>query len=41
MPDRLFDSDVVQCPYAHYKSLQGTSPVYRLSGEDDVYLYHA
>jgi cytochrome P450 len=38
MPDRLFDSDVVQCPYAHYKSLQGTSPVYRLSGEDDVYL---
>ena len=38
MPDRLFDSDVVQCPYEHYKTLQSTSPVHRLSGEDDIFL---
>ena len=34
MPDRLFDPDVVQCPYPHYRDLQATCPVYKVPDED-------
>jgi cytochrome P450 len=34
LPDRLFDPDVVQCPFPHYRELQATCPVYKVPDED-------
>lgn len=37
MSDRLFDPEVVQCPFPHYRDLQATCPVYKVP-DDDLYL---
>jgi cytochrome P450 len=34
LPDRLFDPDVVQCPFPRYRDLQATCPVYKVPDED-------
>jgi cytochrome P450 len=34
LPERLFDPDVVQCPFPHYRELQATCPVYKVPDED-------
>jgi cytochrome P450 len=34
LPERLFDPDVVQCPFPHYRDLQATCPVYKVPDED-------
>lgn len=37
MPDRLFEPEVVQCPFPRYRELQEQCPVYKVP-EDDLYL---
>ncbi len=38
MTDRLFEPDVVQCPYPSYKTLQAECPVYQVPDDEDLYL---
>jgi cytochrome P450 len=38
MTDRLFEPDVVQCPYPSYKKLQAECPVYQVPEDDDLFL---
>lgn len=38
MTDRLFEPDVVQCPYPEYKKLQAECPVYRVPEDDNLFL---
>ena len=38
MTDRLFDPDVVQCPYPSYKKLQAECPVYQVPEDDELFL---
>jgi cytochrome P450 len=36
--DRLFEPDVVQCPYPNYKKLQAECPVYKVPEDDELFL---
>lgn len=38
MTDRVFDPDVVQCPFPTYETLQAECPVSRVPGDDELYL---
>lgn len=38
MTDRLFEPDVVQCPYPRYQKLQAECPVYQVPEDDDLFL---
>jgi cytochrome P450 len=38
MTDRVFDPDVVQCPFPTYETLRAECPVSRVPGDDELYL---